>query len=68
MVAPKVEKLVNLNFWDQLKVDTTKQKGEQIRPGLSALTEVIKLGSDVLVSPNLLLGAGVKFGSRSIRL
>jgi len=32
---------------------------EQVRPGLSATTEVIKAGGDVMVAPNALVGAGV---------
>ncbi len=32
---------------------------EQVRPGLSAVTEVIKAGADVMVAPNAMVGAGV---------
>lgn len=32
---------------------------EQVRPGLSATTEVIKAGGDVMVAPNALVGIGV---------
>jgi outer membrane lipase/esterase len=32
---------------------------EQVRPGLSATTEVIKAGGDVMIAPNALVGLGV---------
>ncbi len=32
---------------------------EQVRPGITAYTEVIKAGSDIIVAPNALVGAGV---------
>ena len=32
---------------------------EQVRPGLSATTEVIKAGGDIMVAPNALVGAGI---------
>ena len=39
---------------------------EQVRPGLSATTEVVKAGADVMVLPNALVGAGVSFDNGQV--
>jgi outer membrane lipase/esterase len=39
---------------------------EQVRPGLSATTEVVKAGGDVMILPNALVGAGISYDNGQV--
>ncbi len=39
---------------------------EQVRPGLSATTEVVKAGGDVMILPNALIGGGISYDNGQV--
>jgi outer membrane lipase/esterase len=63
---PRVRPVGNIVKFASAEGGYFEADAEQVRPGLSATTEVVKAGADVMVLPNALVGAGISYDNGQV--